>query len=93
MCFQMSDTNSNSRPPNRDRRNYCALSEFFEPDRMALPMAAVSEDENGPLIRMHPFGCNGPVLGMTFERWRHFSTAVNAAVDAHFATRYSKAPQ
>ncbi|OBH13712.1 hypothetical protein A5695_13305 [Mycobacterium sp. E1747] len=67
------------------------MAEYYDPD--GLPTAVVYEDEHGPLIRTSPFGHHGPVLGMTFDRWRQLSTAVNTAVDAHFATRYSAAPQ
>ncbi|WP_141681721.1 hypothetical protein [Mycobacterium malmoense] len=80
-----------SEPKPNSRRNYCAVAEYYEPS--GLPTASVYEDEQGPLLRVSPFGHQGPVLGMTFDRWRQFSTAVNAAVDAHFATRYSAAPQ
>lgn len=79
-------TNQNTPP----RRNYCSVAQYYEPD--GKPTAVVHEDGHGRLIRTSPFGYQGPILQMTFERWREFYTAVNTAVDEHFATRYSAAP-
>lgn len=73
------------------RRNYCAIAEYYEPD--GLPTAVVDMDEHGPLIRTSPFGRTGPVLCMTFDRWRQFNTAVEAAVNHHNASRYSADPK
>lgn len=82
----MSETQITSTP----KRNYCAVAEYYEPD--GPPTAVVSEDGHGHLIRTSPFGHHGPVLCLTFEQWRQWTSAVNAAVDEHFASRYAKSP-
>lgn len=78
----MSDTQ-----PSKPRRNYACLGDYYEPQ--GPPIAVVSEDQHGPLIRTSPFGARGLFMCITIERWRQWNTIVEKAISDAAATRLS----
>lgn len=78
----MSDTNISS---TEHKRTWASMGGFIEPD--GPPNVAITEDKNGALVRMNPFGHVGPNICMTIERWRQLSTAVENAITGHTALR------
>lgn len=67
------------------KRTWATLGGFVDPD--GPPNVAITEDKNGALVRMNPFGNVGPNMCMTIERWRQLSTAVENAISGHTALR------
>jgi hypothetical protein len=78
----VSDTKFNSL---EHHRTWATVGGFYDPD--GPPNVAVTEDKDGPLVRMNPFGRVGPDLCMTIDRWRLLSTAVEQAITAATALR------
>lgn len=78
----MSTDNINS-PENH--RTWASLGGFYDPD--GPPNVAITEDRDGVLVRMNPFGHIGPNLCMTIDRWRKLSAAVENAISGHTALR------
>ncbi|WP_136246074.1 hypothetical protein [Mycobacterium intracellulare] len=78
----MSDTKPNSP---EHKRTWASLGGFVDPD--GPPNVAITEDKDGALVRMNPFGRVGPDMCMTIDRWRQLSNAVEAALAGHTALR------
>jgi len=76
--------------PSKPRRNYACLGDYLEP--AGPPIANVSEDQHGPLIRTSPFGTKGLFMCITIERWRQWNAIVEKAIADHVATRLSAVP-
>lgn len=67
------------------KRTWASLGGFYDPD--GPPNVAITEDKDGPLVRINPFGYVGPNLCMTIDRWRKLSAAVEQAISGHTALR------
>lgn len=78
----MSSPNPNSV---EHKRTWASIGGFIDPD--GPPNVAITEDRDGALVRMNPFGKTGPNLCMTIDRWRQLSNAVEQAITAATALR------
>lgn len=67
------------------KRTWASIGGFIDPD--GPPNVVITEDKDGPLVRMNPFGRVGPDMCMTIERWRQLSAAVENAITGHTALR------
>lgn len=76
-------TNNTSSPENH--RTWASLGGFYDPD--GPPNVAITEDREGVLVRMNPFGRVGPDMCMTIDRWRQLSDAVERAITAATALK------
>lgn len=72
---------------NSKHRTWAHLGGFFTPD--GPPQVSVSEDRDGPLVLVKPFGHCGPQMQVTVDQWRQLTAAGEKALAEYALGRLS----